>query len=393
MNIVELSSNNMVKDFRYTLAVPFSRCWAVDKWFSMFSTQKWPFSMDELSVLIFCDNNNVISTVTDYIKSYENISYKIFGDRSRSKLPEMGKVEQRRKRIAEIWEFLWRSSPGEIILGSEDDSIPEEDSYSRLLRVLEHDDSIGFVQGTIIGRWRCPCVPHWKNSGNKWETQAPDGNELMDIDGGGWYCFAARKDAGLLANWKYSDLLPVGPDVTMVNSIRNNGYKVIGHWGVWVDHITEGNTLSVENSIYNEKLTFYKNDHDKYWSSIIEVVPKPVKPEGVVKDMGPLELVKVVARRSFYSNEVGNKVRNQYFSTTYAMAKQLYQKKLVDYIPEPVKIEEGTYHGKSFFEEILPEVDDLLLEDDQDMGKPPKGKKVPNNKPKGPKTTPKKPKK
>jgi hypothetical protein len=116
----------------------------------------------------------------------------------KEKIAEFQNVSLRRQRIVDNWNMILAEARGKIMLGSEDDSLPQYDAYTKLLETMKKEKA-DFVQGNIIGRWYCKMCPAWKVLEKKGEpalvyNAAEKKEGVEEIQGVGWYCFVTPVD-------------------------------------------------------------------------------------------------------------------------------------------------------------------------------------------------------
>lgn len=161
---------------------------------------------------------------------------------------EKKRVHERRLRISKALHVILTEAHGEILLGAEDDSLPQADAYMRLLEHLKRAD---FAQGTIVGRWE-PIIPAWQvTERNGIVEQVRTGEKttgVEEIQGVGWYCFAAKTDAmrAVPINWDVCKHL--GPDFHMGYYMWKAGYRLVHDHDVHVTHFGEDFELNLNAS-------------------------------------------------------------------------------------------------------------------------------------------------
>jgi len=230
------------EDIDYTFTLMFSRPWAVEKYFKNLSKLTIP-KKTEIVCVIDTNDCGFVEKVVDKLQKttqFDSIKYMITGN---PKLEEFSGASLRRKRIIDNWHLLLTEARGEIILGSEDDSLPlKKDSYIKLIKDLKENNA-DFVQGEIIGRWKANMSPAWKifeRNGVPYKVMSGERKiGVEEIQGCGWYCFAAKTDACRKFPMINSDLLPLGPDVAFGYKLWKAGFKLLHDWDIPVEHFGE----------------------------------------------------------------------------------------------------------------------------------------------------------
>lgn len=233
---------------KYTMICPFSRVWAIERWFDRFRELDFPKEETELLVIVDHNQNKFRDAVREEIKkSSSSLATAKLLFTGEAPPPERSKAHERRSRIiGNLRRFLCEAR-GEILLGAEDDTIPDVDAYPKLIEHLVKNPEVGFVQGTEVGRWSMPLIPHWslgadyQGNLNEVSSGSYTGQDLVEIQGGGWYLFATYTDIfrAVDLNWEN----PVGPDVWCIWRICQMGWKCLGDWSINAEHFTQNYCL------------------------------------------------------------------------------------------------------------------------------------------------------
>jgi hypothetical protein len=233
-------------DIDYTFTLMFSRPWAVDRYFENLKKIKIP-PKTEIICVIDTNDYEFVDNVVDMLKTtkFDSIRYIVTGN---EKLEEFKDVSFRRQRIIDNWHILLTEARGDIILASEDDSLPQPDAYIRLIKDLK-DNKAHFVQGNIIGRWKANMYPAWKvieKAGLPWKVMSGEEKKgLESIQGVGWYCFAAYTDVCRKFSMDNDRVMPLGPDVSFGYRLWKAGFKLLHDWDIKVEHFGENFSLVI----------------------------------------------------------------------------------------------------------------------------------------------------
>ncbi len=233
-----------IKPTKITFGLTFSRPWAVQRYFYNFDQLLLP----ECEMVCVVDTNDK--------KFYKQVQAELQQRKDRftgiktfmtGNPPPLEKkrVHERRLRIAKSLHIILTEAQGDILLGGEDDSLPQPDAY---LRLIAHLDKADFAQATIVGRWE-PTIPAWhvqELNGTLfkiWTGEKKNGTE--EIQGMGWYCFAAKTN--LLRqqkiHWDYCK--HIGPDWHMGYDLFRTGHKLLHDHDVHVTHFGENFELTL----------------------------------------------------------------------------------------------------------------------------------------------------
>lgn len=281
---------------KYSLIVPFSRDWAVDRWFSHFAHVEMPWAETEILVSVDTADDRfyqrVLSNFSAWLPRVNGLRARKTGN---PPIREFSTVAQRRARIVQQWYNFLNDAVGEILVGAEDDTLPDYDAYPRLLQVMEEREA-SFVQGTIVGRWSHKVIPHWHVPDTeasvptlietaRWDPSMP---EVIPIHGGGWYCFVAnlshlrRLDLG-----RYAESGPMGPDVSMVWNLHKSGHRCYGVWSVGCTHFLQDRDLHPTGGTLHKSVYF--QDSSGTWGARTEDIP----PVGALRPPPTLSLLEV----------------------------------------------------------------------------------------------------
>ena len=254
-------------DYSFTLMV--SRGWALEKYFQCLEKLKLPNNIEAV-VVVDSPYSLVKKAVYRYFEQDSRFSGVKIIYTNNPRLPENSQVSLRRQRIIDNWHLILTEVRGEIILASEDDSLPEPNAYMRLLDTMKKEKA-DFVQGNIIGRWGARICPAWR-VGEKdgrpvvvWNEEEKKSG-LSNIQGVGWYCFVAPADIVRKYAMVVDDKLPLGPDVRFGYQLYKNGFKILHRWDVKVEHF--GQDFSYyPGEVKTEQRMWYKSKENEPWKT------------------------------------------------------------------------------------------------------------------------------
>lgn len=252
----------------HTLVCPFSRPWAFDRWLERFRSVELP-GRTEVIAVVDHDSEAFYRQVRAGLLS-------LFGDGDGLRIawtrqapaPEWEDIHARRTRICSHWHLFLESALGRIILGAEDDTLPAPDAYIKLCKHL--NSGAAFAQGTILGRWDAGFVPHFSvleedGAPVEWKSAFYDGQDVVPIRGGGWYCFAAERKHLLRVTFRPRPGA-IGPDIWAVYELSQRGLRCVGDWTVHCEHVCESMTLSPNRSVID--VVTYRHDGARWRPSI-----------------------------------------------------------------------------------------------------------------------------
>ena len=226
----------------YTMSLMFSRSWAVRKYFRNLRNMWIPENTEVVCVIDTQDNYTRERVIDELAKSTKFVGVKVIIT-GREKIAEFKNVSIRRQRIVDNWNFILAEARGKIMLGSEDDSLPQPDAYKKLLDTMERE-KVDFVQANIVGRWHVKMCPAWKvmevdNQPIAVYNEKEKSEGVDSIQGVGWYCFVTPVDVMRKYPMQLDNLLPVGPDLRFGYELHRHGYKLLHDWSVKVHHFGE----------------------------------------------------------------------------------------------------------------------------------------------------------
>ena len=234
-----------------TLVVPFSRPWMVERWFERFRVVWLPENTEVVAVVDHSSRGFYEQIADNFRKMADRFAGIRIQWTQQPPAPEWSDIEHRRQRICGHWHTFLRAAEGSVILGAEDDTLPDWDAYKHLLRHVE--DGASFAQGTCIARWDAGYVPHWRcvmerGQPVEWGSGFYAGERVVEIHGGGWYCFAASTEA--LRRIRFVPRLgPIGPDIWAIHQLHERGEKCVGDWGVHCTHVAQTMDLSPNREV------------------------------------------------------------------------------------------------------------------------------------------------
>lgn len=232
----------------YTLSLLFTRPWAVDRYFANLDKTWLP---DKTEIILIADTDDwklyrkLFSNIMKRKNRFSQIKTYITKD---SKAPERS-ASERRRRIARNMNIMLTEATGNIILGSEDDSLPERpDTYKVLVDDLNRENA-DFVQGTIVGRWE-PIIPAWHVEEKNGElVKIMTGEKktgLEEIQGCGWYGYAAKADVMRKYQMHIDYCHYVGPDFHFGYDMWKDGKKILHNHDVPFIHFGENFELRLD---------------------------------------------------------------------------------------------------------------------------------------------------
>lgn len=245
------------KEKGITLVVCFSRLIFVPIFFKSFSQMKIP--KKDIHLLVY-DNSadeqlaaalkkELDILLTDYLsvrlyKSYFKGHGNILGSGneqfSQSKLHN----------IWSMWKHMYNMIYTPLFFQLEDDTIAPPDAFKRLFRTLYKEPKAAMVTGISTGRATMPWIPvglgvhHMKMKGLfclERHSLNPDTKGIVEVDGCGVYCFAARTDAFKTGFDGYDPIklkVPFfGLDNIFTYNMKKHGYKLFADFSLWVSHL------------------------------------------------------------------------------------------------------------------------------------------------------------
>lgn len=231
---------------KHSFVLTFSRPWATDRYFQRLN-QLWIPENTEAICLVDHTDRWFISRVEQGLKESGHFDGITMLPTFHHPLPEFARAAERRARIAENWLKVMNEVRGEVVLYSEDDSIPVDPyTYQKLLERLD-DPEVDFVQANIVSRWKDRLCPAWQVDEHAGApvrvSSALPSKGMQPIQGVGWYCFAAKAET-LQAVYPHRDgVMPLGPDLRFGWALHKLGYKLFHDWDLPIEHITETESI------------------------------------------------------------------------------------------------------------------------------------------------------
>jgi hypothetical protein len=241
-----------------TIFCAFTRDWAVDPWLADLASVHHDPASTNLAIIVDADEPGIKRKFEKFAKEkgYRKLVCVVNEDWQ----PNEVRIAVRRQRIADVKtqsKELIAQCDGEIVIGFEDDTVFTDMDLMRLIRPL-NDPKVGFVEGVQCGRWGVKMIGAWAvddyKSPKRIETLLPS-KGYQEIDGGGWYGYATRKELYLEHDYNWPNV-PWGPDVEYGLWLRNKGLKCLIDWETVFGHSDHGRILypdtKVTKIIYNK---------------------------------------------------------------------------------------------------------------------------------------------
>lgn len=217
-----------------TIFCSFTRRYAIDRWLKNLSEMAHDPARTNLAIIVDTDEPMIYNRIKRYAEEH---GYRNFiGTINRDNAPNEVRIAVRRQAIAAMKnasKTLIAQLDGDIIIGLEDDTVFGDLELARLYEPLVANPDIGFVEGVQCGRWGVKIIGAWSVDDfeypQKAETLLP-AKSYQDIDAGGFYGYATRKELYLNHDYYSSTGEPWGPDVNFGLWVRNRGFRCLIDW-------------------------------------------------------------------------------------------------------------------------------------------------------------------
>ena len=156
-------------------------------------------------------------------------------------------------KLFNIW-AMWKKSYGMVYTDTffqlEDDTIAPPHAFKRLFSILHKNPKAAMVTGISTGRSNVPWIPvglgvhRMKMKGFfclERHSLSPDTKGVVEVDGTGVYCFAARTNAFKKGFKNYDPQKLNIPFFALDNifiwNIKRQGHKILADFSTWVMHL------------------------------------------------------------------------------------------------------------------------------------------------------------
>jgi len=152
--------------------------------------------------------------------------------------------------IWSMWRRVYHMVHTPLFFQLEDDTIAPPDAYKQLFRTLYKQPKAAMVTGISTGRSTMPWIPvglgvhKMKMKGLfclERHSFHPNTKGIIEVDGCGVYCFAARTKPFLTGFDGYDPIklqVPFfGLDNIFTYNMKRHGYKLFADFDVWVSHL------------------------------------------------------------------------------------------------------------------------------------------------------------
>lgn len=262
----------------YSLFVPFTRLWSVDRFLQSLNAM---YLLKASTEVIFYND-------TDDAELQQQLAVwlDIFGyDFNGAKLYQSGNqtpidngrfsdIVDRRQRICAVKEKSKEliSSDSTYVFGLEDDTIAPPNAFLRLLERLASDDEVAISSGIEMGRHAVAMMGAWSIRPlddpqivntvqyRNWGTQ--------EVDGVGWYCYMTYTSLYRQAHYRF-EANCLGPDVMFALDQRRAGHKVVVDWTINCKHLLKNGDYLMPSE--NSQVVSYKKENGQWQSPTVSI--------------------------------------------------------------------------------------------------------------------------
>lgn len=232
---------------KYSLFVPFTRLWAVDRFLLNLTYLEMDWKRTE--VIFYNDTRDyeLQQRLEDWGNKFKPIVAGAYVYMSEQ--PALGEhdlIGTRRNRILKMkqqsTELIGNS---QYVFCLEDDTICPPDAFTRLQKPFQ-DKNTGLVSGVQVGRWKYRIIGAWDitplHNPTTVQTVPYGGTGLQAVSGTGWYCYLTQTELYKSADYR-SEAECLGLDVCYGLDLARQGRGVYIDWNVPCAHITQSETL------------------------------------------------------------------------------------------------------------------------------------------------------
>lgn len=237
-----------------TIFCAFTRPWAIDRWIELLQKVDHDPALTNFCFIVDAEEPVISNKLKKFAlaQGYRSLHYRQ-NDHNRVNETRIG---VRRQRVAEVKnqsKELVALTDGEIVLSFEDDTVLNRlKNFDRLTQPLLDNPEVGFVEGVQMGRWGANMIGAWSADDFEFPqrvwTHLPAygcngtlyGEGYEEIDGGGWYGYATRRELYLGCDYYSASTEPWGPDVNFGIWLRRKGFKCLIDWHSVFGHDDHG---------------------------------------------------------------------------------------------------------------------------------------------------------
>lgn len=238
----------------YTLFVPFTRLWFVDRF--LLNLERMELPWEAVDVLFYNDTNNaeLQSKLLSWLERFKPIlnGARIYQS-GNPPLGEFDVMQARRDRIVRVKQHSAKLiGNSKYVFCLEDDTIAPTDALERLEHYFLADPLTAVASGVQVGRWAYRIIGAWEISPlldpTNVRTVAYQGTGAQEVDGTGWFCYLTTTQLYKATKYRY-EAECLGPDVCYGWDLKKNGYKVFLDWDVSCAHVAIDQTFYPDNSV------------------------------------------------------------------------------------------------------------------------------------------------
>lgn len=263
----------------YSLIVPFTRDWMVDKWFDWLRTSTPDFA-EATEVIAYVDSDN--PELLEQIKEQDVGKFGTFkvlfsGKESVGNIS----VSWRKDRICEVYNHLRLlvNPDSKYVIGIEDDTtIDGSNGITRLVNGIKSNPVIGFYSGVQAGRWVLPYIGAWEVDNlvdPQMITTCEFNQTLKQVDGCGMYAFVTTAELFKAHRFhRHSDSAEIfGPDVNFVMSVKKAGKLAYCDMGlIALHHLADGaikdpRNMEIEKFFWQKRKGKWERGEDFSWGT------------------------------------------------------------------------------------------------------------------------------
>lgn len=217
---------------RHAVLCPFTRLWAVDRFFDSVAESDIPIKSCHFIAYIDHNSQELVDAIEKRLaeQPWAKVTVHVTGE---APPDDNSGTAPRRIRQAKMRQDTVSLIPKcDKLLLLEDDTLVPRDAWKRLNALMRH--GYDWASGFEVGRWKCPCAGIWKVDPGKLTSMMP--GEGTDCDATGVYLVLTTREVYATMPWDVYDN-EWGQDVTVTWLLKQAGHKLGVDWDLRCVHM------------------------------------------------------------------------------------------------------------------------------------------------------------
>ena len=231
----------------HTVFAPFSRPWAIDRFFDTLALSDVPFADCHFTAYVDHDDQAVVKRVRDRAKElpWLSVTVKSSGQPPAGNTDSSGTRRTRQALMRQASFDLIRKRSERLLLLEDDTTVPPQ-VWAKLGAML--DSGYDWATGFEVCRWNLRCAGVWRIGHGKIESMLPKQATVEPCDASGVYCAMTTPAVYMRYPWDVMDPT-YGQDVTVTYRLHLDGLKLGVDWSCQCIHFDDKRDYRCEDVV------------------------------------------------------------------------------------------------------------------------------------------------